>query len=383
MVAFDTMKDKLLTLTEVRNRVESTEPLNTTFISNDASVYFEFDPGWAIGIEEKLGTESVDAVVRINGVDHQLTKDAVLQAGAAFGIPGKYTSKVPSQLLSPQLNYWFGAGLGETEFNMLTTGSEQRVAAFAKPTIQPFSNLALIDTVADRIVDYFGTEDIYADYKFNHSLARTDIRFIVPEALRVISGGGLADVPAGAVDEWSAGIHLSNSLIGKSQTRIDTYLFRWWCTNGSTNTLPDSGAWSRRGDQDEMTVYEWAAASVDEVLGKMEDQFDLVQALTHLNVGTNAAEIVGEIFDTYKVPVTQRREVLRTLETAEHLNLYVIQNAISQTANDPEASDDRRDKIMRISGALAGAEFNSMKAKIWEEGKTANPDDLNPYLISA
>lgn len=382
MVAFDTMKDKLLTLDQVQERIATTEPLAQTQLYNDRKIFFEFEPDWHIGLDSKLGTDSVDAVIRVDGVDHQLTKDAALQAGAGFGLPGKYAQKLPSSLLASHLNYWFSAGMGETEFNMLTTGNDQTVAAFAKPTITPFSNSALVETVIDGIRERFG-EEAYADYKFSHSLARTDIRFIIPTALRVISDGGLSDVPAGAVDEWAGGVHLSNSLIGKTQTKLETYLFRWWCTNGSTVMMPDMGVWSRRGIQEEMDVYSWAQMAVEDVLGGLESQFDRVQALTHLNVGSNVGDIVAEIFDTFKVPVSQRRGVINTLVEAENLSMYTVQNAISQTANDPDISDERRDKIMRISGALAGAEFNSIKAQIWREGHSADPTAHNPYDIGA
>src|SRR5690606_34848398 len=129
---------------------------------------------------------------------------------------------------------------------------------------------------------------------------------IVPEVGREVTGGGLSDVPSGEADEWSGGVHLTNSLMGKSQTKLETYLFRWWCTNGATSTMDNVGVWSRRGDADQ-DVYEWARDSVDEVLGGLEGQFDAVQRLTALNVEGHVADIVKEIYDTYGVPVSQRK----------------------------------------------------------------------------
>ena len=381
MVAFDEMKGKLLTLDQVQERISSTEPLGQQHLSTANKIYFDFEPDWALGLEAKDGTTPVNAVIRVNGVDHRLTKDAALQAGASFGLPGKYAAKVPSNFLAPQLNYWFSGGMGDHEFNMLTTGQDQAVAAFTKATIQPFSNQSLVNEVVNGIRERYGNEEIFADYKFNHSLVKTDIRFIVPNALRHITGGGLADVPHGQTDEWAGGIHLTNSLMGKSQTRLETYLFRWWCTNGCTTTMPDMGVWSRRGDQDTTDVYEWARTAVDDVLGGLEVQFDRIQALTSLNVGDNVGDIVRDIFDQFNVPVSQRQGVIDTLVEAENLSMYTVQNAISQTANDPDINPERVDKITRIAGAVIGSTFNSIKAQVWREGHIADPEAANPYEI--
>jgi hypothetical protein len=386
VVAFDQVKDKLLTLEQVQARLSETEPLSQKQVSGGNKVTFAFDPTWAIGLDQKQGTESVDAVIRIDGTDHQLTKDAALQAGAAFGLPGKHAENLPSHLLEAELNHWFGPGFGEKEFNMLSTGRDQTVAAFTRPTINPFSNTLLVSEVVQGIVERYGTEDVYVDYKFNHSLTRTDVRFIIPEATRLIRDGGLGDVPAGADDVWSGGIHLSNSLIGKSQTKLETYLFRYWCTNGATTLLTNEhgqalGTWSRRGDHDDTDVYEWAASAVDEVLGGLEAQFDQVQALTQLNVAGNVGDIVAEIFDTYNVPVSQRKAVNQVLIEAENLTMYTIMNAITQTANEDGLSADRVDKILRIGGAIPGATFNTLKSQVWREGHLADPDAQNPYEI--
>lgn len=387
MVAFDAMKDKLLTLDQVQNRISSTEPLGQTFLSQHNQTTFAFEPTWAIGIEDKSGTELVDAVVRIDGTDHQLTKDAALQMGAEFGLTGKYAVKIPSTHVERDLNYWYGSGMGDTEFNMLTVGQDRAVAALTRPTINPFSNQLLLEETIRGIQERYGQDaPIYADYKFNHSLTRTDIRLIIPEAVRLISNGGMTDVPEGQQDEWAGGIHLTNSLIGKSLTKMETYLFRWWCTNGCTTTLENVGTkFSRRGEHGDADVYEWARTAVDDVLGGLEDQFDLIQALTSLQLEGNVREVVGEIFDSFRVPLTQRKSVIARLNDPDQtpeLNMYTLMNIITETANEPGLSEDRIDKILRIGGAIPGATFNSLKAELWDEGHTATPTQPNPYRLS-
>lgn len=381
MVTINDMRDKLLTLDEVQERISATEPLTQKLIHQGNKIAFAFDPTWAIGLENKEGTDPVEAVIRIDGQDHQMTKDAVLQAGSAFGLPGKYAAKIPNNLLEAQLNYWFSAGIGDREFNMLSTGENHHVAAFTRPTINPFSNQILVTEVINGIKERYGNSEVLADYKFVHSLVRTDIRFIVPEASRIISGGGLSDVPVNENDLWAGGVHLSNSLIGKSQTSLETYLFRWWCTNGATSVMEGVGTWSRRGEHETQDVYEWATNAVDEVLGGLETQFDRVQALTSLNAAGNVQDVVQEIFERYSVPVSQRQGVLDTLVEAENLSMYTIMNAITQTANEEGLSADRVDKILRITGALPNTTFSLIKAKVYREGQEAGPEAPNPYEL--
>ena len=305
MVAFTEVRDKLLTLDQVRERVATTEPLDTKYLSQSDKIRFAFEPSWALALDSRKGTDPVDAVIRVNGRDHQLTKDAAIQAGSSFGLTGVYAQRVPSNLLENHLNYWYSsAGLGDREFNMLSTGADSHVAAFTRPTIHPYSNRLLLENVLNGIQEHYGSQEVFADYKMNHSLVRTDIRLILPEVTRSITNGGMPDVPTGFEDVWSAGIHLTNSLIGKSQTKLEGYLFRWWCANGAITQLPDVGAWSRRGATEEEDVYQWALTSIENVLGGLEYQFDQVQALTQLNVSGNVQNIVGEIFDNYDVPKT-------------------------------------------------------------------------------
>lgn len=388
MVTFSEVKDQsnLLTLDQVREKIEATEPLNTTYLSSDSSISFEFEPDWALSLESSKGIDLVNAAITVNGREHQLTKDAALQAGAAFGLPGKHAAALPINLLEQELNYWYGGGMGDRDFHMLTTGPDHQVAAFTKTTVSPYSNRLLLDNILSGIKQKLGeSTEIWADYKIDHSLVKTDIRLILPDVEHEIVGGGIPDVPSNEKDMWYGGLHLTNSLIGKSQTRLEPYLFRWCCTNGATAILEEGGIWSRRRNtEEELDVYEWARASIDDVLGGLEDQFDRVQALTKLSVpDTGAADVVREIFDTFSVPVSQRQPIIDRLATQAEvgmdLSMYSIMNAITQEAN--TIAPDRADRLMRVGGALPSSTFDVMKAKIWAEGHTASPEEPNPYDI--
>jgi hypothetical protein len=376
------MKSTLLSVDQVFNQLAKTEPLSTTLVSKESKISFVLDPSWHTDLEAVGDTEVVGAVMRINGVESQMTKEAALQAGSNFGLSAAYMKKVPAHYIEGLLNYHYSGGIADESYNALSVGDN--IAAFTRPNMQPFSNIHLLESTIEGIKKTYGSNtEVLVDYKFQNSLRATDIRLIIPEAERIITGGGMGDVPTGESDRWSAGIHLSNSLIGKRQTEVDAYLFRWWCTNGATTTLDTLGSWNRRTDgQDEISVYDWARDSVDEILGGLEFRFDQVQALTALSVAGNTGDVLREIFETYKVPVSQREQISTTMLESENLTMYSVMNAITQEANAEGVKGSNADRLMRIGGALPTTTFDTLKAKVWNQGHAADSTSKNPYEIS-
>ena len=144
--------------------------------------------------------------------------------------------------------------------------------------------------------------------------------------------------------------------------------------------MPGIGTWSRRSNgQDEGDVYQLARESVNEVLGGMEYLFDQVQALTQLNVSGDTADVLREIFSQYEVPVSQREAIMQRLLSLSTITMYSIMQAITQAANDPALEDRRKDRLMRVGGALPTKTFDTLKAQVWREGHSADPEAPNPY----
>lgn len=383
-VTVDDMRSKLISIEQVQTELSKTEPITSDNINSETKILFKFDPEWTDSLDAIPGTAGVDAIMRINGSDHQMTKEAALQAAANFGITGALVKRLPSDLLEKNLNYFYSTGFGVNgakDYNVLSV--QDRVSAFTRSTVVPFSNLALLENAIAGIRSNYGKDaEILADYKFSNSLMQTDIRLIIPESSRDIKDSHMNDVLDGN-DRWSAGLHLSNSLIGKTQTSLEAYLFRWWCTNGCTTQLADAGVWSRRSDGQQEDVYEWARNAVDDVLGGLEGRFDQIQALTGLNVAGNTNDIVSEIFSRYNVPTSQRTAITENLLESETLTMYSIMNAITQVANDSTLSPARADKLMRIGGDIPTSVFDTIKAKVWQEGHLADPEQNNPYIIGS
>jgi len=346
------MRAKLIPLDKVREALSTTEPLSYEGFPVGDSVRFQVRPSWNHGIDAVAGDEPVEATVKIGkgqaGREFALTKDALLEATSACGLPKGYVQRTPAKLIEDQLNYWFREGLDGKSFKALTINDE-RVAAFTRSTIQPFSNLRLLEESLDGIEAKYGKGEVLADYKFSHSLRSTSMRLIIPEYTRVLERTGTDD------DTWSVGLQVHNSLIGETQTSIDGYLFRWWCTNGATDTRATSGTWSRRSGGQGDEVYEWARSAVDEVLGGLEHSLDKVQDLVDIPVNTTQGEtieVLRDIFTQYRVPAPLRNQIIEGMVEEENLNMYSVMQAITQAANVDGMDPGHIQQLMMVGGDL-------------------------------
>jgi hypothetical protein len=376
-ITAESMADKMLTLSQIEHELATTEPLEAKVFSGDNKVAFKLSPDWNADLNAVVGTAPVGAYLTIDGTEYQLSKDAVLQAAANVGLTAAYLRKSPAALIAPHLNYWYSsAGIGQDAYSTLQV--KNTVQAVTKSGHVPFSNLSLLEIVVDGIYQKYGMDTaIMADYKFSHTLRKTDVRLVVPETSRIISKTGVDD------DRWSAGVHLSNSIIGKSMTSVEAYLFRWWCTNGAITEFDGTGTWNRRlNGQEEMDVWDWARTSVDDVLSGMETRFDEVQALTSLAIDGNLVDVTKEVFETYGIPQRYRMSITEALtsDPGTQLTMYSVMQAVTQVANQHDTKADHVEQMMRVGGSIPTAHFSPLKARIYEEGQQ-NPTAPNPYAI--
>lgn len=353
-VTIDQMRDKLITLDEVRTRLGKTEPLAYVSFSAGDPVSFDLAPEWNHGIDLVNSTDAVNARVRFGKDDAQwipMTKEALLEFTSACGLSKAYVQRAPAHLITPQLQWWFGGGFGQRDFKALQVGSgtDAQVTALTKATIQPFSNLALVDkAVAAIYAEYGDGVEILSDYKFQHSLRQTAVRLIVPGHQRVISGPGTS-----VDDTWSAGVQIRNSLIGLTQTQIDGYLFRWWCTNGAIDVKASAGAWNRKAGGQGDDVYEWAREAVDSILGGLEHSFDAVEDLTRVPLDEDAAIVLRDLFEQYRIPLAARSRITDNMVTAGgELSMYSMMQAVTEAANQADLEPGHVEHLMRIGGDL-------------------------------
>jgi hypothetical protein len=346
-VDIEEMRGKLLTLDDVRERLASTEPLaDRVFEAPQAQLRLEH--GWAGGEDTSLAS----AWLRIEGDEDeiQLTKQAALEVGAFCRLPRKLQEEAPADLVQTFANRMLSENLARyKEVKLLVRPGQNIGTALTNHTIQPFSNLEFLDIMLAGIQEHYGEGEVLADYKFFHDLERTNLRLIVPGEQRVISGTRVAD------DTWSAGIQFRNSLAGIEQTQIDGYLFRWWCTNGCTDTLAQVPALSRRQFPSPAEAYEWARESVDSILGQLEGSFDAVQATTALPVAPDqVAATMRDLFTEHAVPARSRERIISELADAgEDMTVYDVLNAVTVTANADGVSPDATEQLLSLGGHIA------------------------------
>ena len=348
-VTVDQMRGKLLSLDDVRNRLAATEPIDSLTFDNTTDVRFRLNPGWNHGAESRQGTEVIDASVSVNGTEVQLTQDALFEAMSLIRLPKGFASDTPPELVEPLLNYWFRSGFGEEKAHKLMSVNGVG-GAIVRASIKPYSNVLLVEKILDGIEAKYGQGEVLVDYKFSHTMAGTHARFIIPEYRRDIENSGTEN------DTWSVGVDFRNSLIGKGQTSIKGYQFRWWCTNGSIDVANEVEPWSRRGQAGQSEeVYEWAREAVDEVLGGLEGSLDSIQAMTSINLQGHTVDVLEDYFDKYKIPRNLQGTITDALVDEDTLTMYSLMQAFTQVANDSDMDPDQVSRLMRVGGDIAAS----------------------------
>lgn len=347
-ITIDDVKDKLLTLNEVRERLAHTEPLDTLEFSTGDDVAFKLEPGFNHGLGVTEGSNAIDAFVTANGRELRLTRESLYEFGSEAKMTKGFIKAASADIVEDALNFFFrGSHTGNNDYKVLVVG-DGNAAAITRGALTPYSNIRLLDTALSGIEAKYGSGSVFADYKFIHTLQRTHMRLIVPEYVRTIENTGTEN------DTWSVGIQLKNSLTGLEQTEINGYLFRYWCTNGAVDTRSNANAvWSRRGAGGKGdAVYEWAADAVDEVLGGLEGSLDLVQGMTDISIEGTAVEALRDVFREYRIPTAQRNAILGTMVNEQNLTMYSLMQAVTQAANNSDLSAVDVDRLMRVGGDL-------------------------------
>ena len=347
-VHIDAMRPKLHSLDWLQDKLGGSEPLEPhTFPVNDG--FKLVIPGdWAKHADQEV-VPGASICTAHNGTEYPLTKAAILEAGALGGIPRDHAQKVLPSLFEQETNWWMQEGLGDISFKLLKDAGGT-VLGVTRATINPFSNLALLDELVNGLRRKYGEgAELLVDYKTHHDLELTNFRLIVPGDVRVITGSRIAD------DTWSTGINFRNSLIGLKPPQLDGYLFRWWCTNGCYDTMSTMTA-PRRQIKDQADAIEWAKFAVDEVLGGLETTLDGVQELTGIPVEGDVAVVLSDLFVQHGVPKAERTRVLNSMaDLGGELNMYDVQNAITSAANMDGLSPRTVDILLSTGGHVAHA----------------------------
>lgn len=356
-VTFEQMRDKLLTVDQTLESLRSTEPLTEVVFHPAETVTFRIAPGWQEG-NKNDNYAAVDAHIQIpSGEEYQLSRLALLEAGALAGIPRHKQEEWPASFMETLLNWWFQEK-AERDHKLLIRaangGNPSLALAACRSTITPFSNVRLMEIMIDRVRHKLGAgAEVLVDYKFSHSLEWTTLRLVVPDLNRVITGTRDEN------DTWCGGIDLSNSLVGIHPSRLQGYAFRWWCTNGETTDLAQTTQFSRKGSYDPADVWAWARTSVDEILDGLSGVFDSVQQLTAAPVTGDSASVTAilhDLFARYNVPVRERNRIIAGLaDLGGDITMYDLMQEVTRAANMDGLPPRAVAQLMALGGHMAEA----------------------------
>lgn len=348
-IDIEQMRSRLLTLDDARGRLEQTEHLGQYEFQTDGSnsVNFDFPDTWNVGLEHQDDLFVTQASVNLDGFTRHLTKEAALKAFAEAGWPKALAMKTPGKMAADHVNYWYN---GHMDKGLKLLASDQAALGFTRDTIQPFSNIEILNRVLDAIQDRYSSNDVLVDYKFHHDLKSTHMRLIVPSSVRHIAS---ARCEQATDDPWSVGIDIRNSVTGAESLELKGYLFAWWCTNGATSTHASSGKYRRKPTVDSTDAYDWARHVVDEVLGGLEGELDQVESLPNIPLDGELNATLAGVFDRFKVPQRAREDVIANLVESDDLTAYGLMNAITQAANDDEMSPAAVSALLTAGGNVA------------------------------
>lgn len=342
------VQDKLLTLDTVRERLAATEPLNTyEFEVGGNAVAFKLEENFNHGLKATEPDAPLNAFVTVSGTELQLTPDSLYELGSEAHMTKGFIQNYPAETIEDALNLQFTSGLHGKDYKILAVGN-RKAAAVTRGALQPYSNLRFLEIALEEIEKQYGSGEVWADYKFIHNLKQTHLRLIIPEKVRVMHNTGTDN------DTWSAGLQIKNSLNGDEQTEVNSYLFRYWCTNGAIDTMNSANSvWSRRGAAGKGdAVFEWAKDAVDEALSGFEGSFDAVQSLTDVNIEGTAAEALDGVFNLHKLPRAERERITRNMVNEDNMTMYSLMQAVTQAANDADVKPHIVETLMRVGGDI-------------------------------
>lgn len=355
MITIDDMRSTFLTVDQVYETLSQSEPITEYPLEVGNSVFY-LDDDWNHAVDSKDGNEVVGASVALGGHEVPLTKDALLQATSLCGLSTSYVKRTPAKLIEPHLNYWYGSqGLSTRPAKILVTNGQ--ASAVTRQSINPFSNIKLLDNVLEGLKASFGNEEVLVDSKFHHSVTGTHLRLVLPEHRFVIKDTGVDD------DEWFMGISMYNSIISKHRTSLDGYLFRWWCLNGAIDTKASSGTWVRStSGVDQGDVYEWAKDIVGNIMSPLAESAHLIQEMAGQSIEGDVNQILSDLFEDYRLPARDRKAIIDNMVEDDSLTMYSLMQAVTEIANTEGLSPDEQSKLMRVGGDLTHSSAHRCEA---------------------
>jgi hypothetical protein len=360
------MADDLLTLAEAREEFAKTEPLASVSFGTDPEYSATerqvaiFGEKWvasaARGADDKfIQTEPVQAwleVPALEGQRFQLTFQAARELGSTCRIPQDLQVSIPSEQQQGLVNWFLAEGLGIRRLKLLLAGTGEDehgdpvplVVAQTRDTVQPFSNLALLDQVLAVVADKFGPQAAaraMVHFTMYHDLERTNFAVVVPEASRAVAG-----------DDWAPGIEVTNSCIGLKQTTVTGLALREESSAVVLDAAHSAGGFRRLKSTPEQ-AYEWTGEASQDVLRAMDVTWANVAELATMATGDHVNTFVESLCAEFRIPNNLVEKVTTVLEEYPgELTMYTLATMFARVANMDELSWRAVEQLTTMAGHL-------------------------------
>src|SRR4051812_46341183 len=143
-ITIEDVKDKLLTLDDVRESLAHTEPLAVHEFEVGEGVAFRLGEDFNHGLKALQPNNEVNGFISIGGRELQLTQSGLYDALKEIKLPKGFLYKAPSHIVEDILNHFYRGGLEKGEFKVLGVRGD-KAAAIARGAVQPYSNIRLLE----------------------------------------------------------------------------------------------------------------------------------------------------------------------------------------------------------------------------------------------
>ena len=153
-------------------------------------------------------------------------------------------------------------------------------------------------------------------------------------------------------DKYFEGVRIENNPLQESSTKIETFLERLVCLNG---TISPSVHWlapkHMKGDVDE-----WLSDSIKKAERESRKMFDSINKLAQNKIDVNLMDFLDNMYEQLKVPETVRDLITRRIVKEGAANMYDIFNHVTHVASNYKRVREDESlsvRLMRIGGHFA------------------------------
>lgn len=156
----------------------------------------------------------------------------------------------------------------------------------------------------------------------------------------------------GKHDSYFDGVRISNNPLEASSTKVETYLQRLVCLNGSVAPqIHWSAPRNAHGD-----MGDWLADSIKSAVKESRKMFTSISKLSESEIDVDLADFIDNTYEQLKVPENVRDLITRRIMKHGAKSMYDIFNHITYVASNytkVRSNADLSARLMRIGGHFA------------------------------